>query len=309
MPLSPRLSLLASTSIVSPWLLSFWIIHYFINLLNSLISMRDGCSQPPETIPISQDLLFLSCDKSTIHSSDVDLWWYWLPLWGSTSNRSFQLWEEDTRDWLNSVQNFIIITIPEHSGSWTRAWCNQSLCSLQYTCRGTIEYSYQISSIVSGSRGVNEYSLWLHSSAGPRSAAIRTPRNLKLLRLSTTVYQWLWILGFPLLKSTIHYLVLLTLWAKVLFCHHSFRLSISLRYSDSLLPNIQPTTVVSSANLKDGNGVMSCYSHVYRVEQGTKHTASSIWWLMRRTFCKLVVIGVCWWGSQGRRGTQYSKFW
>lgn len=187
MPLSPRLSLLASTSIVSPWLLSFWIIHYFINLLNSLISMRDGCSQPPETIPISQDLLFLSCDKSTIHSSDVDLWWYWLPLWGSTSNRSFQLWEEDTRDWLNSVQNFIIITIPEHSGSWTRGWCNQSLCSLQYTCRGTIEYSYQISSIVSGSRGVNEYSLWLHSSAGPRSAAICTPRNLKLLRLSTTV--------------------------------------------------------------------------------------------------------------------------
>lgn len=207
MPLSPRLSLLASTSIVSPWLLSFWIIHYFINLLNSLISMRDGCSQPPETIPISQDLLFLSCDKSTIHSSDVDLWWYWLPLWGSTSNRSFQLWEEDTRDWLNRVQNFIIITIPEHSGSWTRGWCNQSLCSLQYTCRGTIEYSYQISSIVSGSRGVNEYSLWLHSSAGPRSAAICTPRNLKLLRLSTTVYQWLWILGFPLLKSTIHYLV------------------------------------------------------------------------------------------------------
>lgn len=122
-------------------------------------------------------------------------------------------------------------------------------------------------------------------------------------------YQWLWILGFPLLKSTIHYLVLLTLWAKVLLWHHSFRLSISLRYSDSLLPNIQPTTVVSSANLKDGNGVMSCYSHVYRVEQGTKHTASSIWWLMRRTFCKLVVIGVCWWGSQGRRGTQYSKFW
>lgn len=112
---------------------------------------------------------------------------------------------------------------PSHLGipnDQTRQWCNQSVCSIPYTCRDSIDYqaTYWISSVF----WMNyRLSFWLDLCTGPRTYLQRyaQPWTWSCWISVFSIKTISWILGFPFLESTISFFALLTLRARLLFCN------------------------------------------------------------------------------------------